>query len=86
MPMEFSENDRECVKYVIENHRTYDDSVRAVNGSAAALRAGAHSDDTDGAAVEAQADVEVLEDDAEQTKEGAARSRVSLRVCRQCQH
>ena len=78
MPMEFSENDCECVKYVIENHRTYDDSVRAVHGSAAALRAGANANDADGAAVEGEQDVDVLQDDTKKTKESGASLRVRL--------
>ena len=66
---------------------THDDAVGAGHGGAAAGGARADAHDADGAAVEAKPDVDVLQDDAEQTEEGGARSRVSLRaqVQHQCQ-
>lgn len=57
---------------------TYDDAVTAGHGGATALAARADTDDRDGAAVEADCHVDVLQDDAEQSEEGGTRSRVRL--------
>jgi hypothetical protein len=58
--------------------KTYDDAVRARDGRAAALRPRPDTDDADRAAVKAQCHVHVLQNNAQETEQGRARSRVSL--------
>lgn len=57
---------------------TYDDAVTAGHRGATALAARTDTDDRDGAAVEADCHVDVLQDDAEQSEEGSTCSRVRL--------
>ena len=62
----------------VQRQNTYDGTVGAGDGGAAALRAGADTDNGDGAAGEADKDVEVLKDDVEALEDGSTRVRVGL--------
>ena len=57
---------------------TYGVVVVAADGVGSALVASADTDDGDGAAVEADEDVQVLEEDAEEAQDDADTSRVGL--------
>lgn len=59
---------------------SYHDTVGARNSGAAALRAGSDAHDANRAAVEAEEDVSVLQDDAEQPEQGGTCSGVGLPV------
>lgn len=60
-------------------HRsTHNKAVGATDGCAAALRARPDSDNGDGAAVETEKDVGIAQDNAEEPKQGGARSGIGL--------
>ena len=53
------------VKQMEGQWNTYDDAIGAGDGRSTALGTGADADDADGAAVQAEQDVEVIKDDAD---------------------
>ena len=63
---------------VFISYYTYEGVVLAADGAGVAGRAAANADDGDGRAVNTEEDVQVGQDDAEQTEQRGARGRVRL--------
>ena len=68
------------VRSGVQDEWTYDDTVRARDGAGAARGARADTYNRDGAASEAEKNVDVLENDADEPEESGARIGVSLDI------